>query len=235
MQLFCFTFAGGNASFFDPLEKCLGGTSIEIVKLEYAGHGTRHRESFYHSFSQLAEDLFVAIRKCYHMGEDYAFLGYSMGSISAVEVLKQILKSGEMPPPVHMFLAAHEPCTKSELMGYSAEDQDELVKARTIQFGGIPESLVDNRSFWRVYLPIYRADYALIGSYDFQRLNLESRIPTTVFYSETDTLYADMAQWKKVFVGECKFVRYEGTHFFIQEHCQEMADVIKRSLLRDEL
>lgn len=234
MQLFCFTFAGGSASFFDPLELCLG-PSIEVVKLEYAGHGTRHRESFYHSFSQLTEDMFGVIQKRYHICEDYAFLGYSMGSISAVEVLKQILDSDEMPPPVHMFLAAHEPCTKSELMGYGERDRDDLVKARTIQFGGIPESLVDNRSFWRVYLPIYRADYKLIGSYDFQRLNLESKIPTTVFYSETDTPYADMVKWKRVFVGECKFVRYEGNHFFIQEHCQEMADVIKRSLLQDEL
>lgn len=233
MQLFCFTFAGGNASFFDPLEKCLG-TSIEVVKLEYAGHGARHREDFYHSFSQLTEDLFGAIQKRYHIGEDYALLGYSMGSISAVEVLKRILSSNEMPPPAHMFLAAHEPCTKKELMGYSEKDRDKLIKARTVQFGGIPETLVDNRSFWRVYLPIYRADYTLIGNYNFQCLNLESEIPTTVFYSETDTPYADMVQWKRIFVGECKFVRYEGTHFFIQEHCQEMADIIRRSLLEDE-
>lgn len=233
MQLYCFTFAGGNASFFDPLEQYLA-PSIEVVKLEYAGHGARHRESFYKSFSQLAEDLYGVIRSCYRRGEDYALLGYSMGSIAAVEALKKILCFNEMPPPVHIFLGAHEPHTKSELMGYSEKDRDELIKTRTIQFGGIPERLIKNKSFWRVYLPIYRADYTLIGSYDFQGLDLESRIPTTIFYSETDTPYADMAQWKRFFVGECKFVRYEGSHFFIQEHCQEMADVIKGSLL-DEL
>ena len=230
MQLFCFTFAGGNASFYDALEQCMGA-SIELVKLEYAGHGTRRREEFYNSFSQLAEDLYRVIRSRYRRDEDYALMGYSMGSISAVETLKKILYFKEMQPPVHMFLAAHEPCTKSVLMRYSEKDSDELVKARTIQFGAIPESLVDNRSFWRVYLPVFRADYALIGSYDFQRLDLESKIPTTVFYSETDTPYTDMSQWKRFFVGECEFVRYEGTHFFIQEHCQEMADVIKGCLL----
>lgn len=234
MKLFCFTFAGGSAAFFDPLEQCIG-TSIEVVKLEYAGHGTRHRENFYHSFSQLAEDLYRVIRSCWHKGEDYALLGYSMGSIAAVETLKEILFDNELPPPVHMFLSAHEPHTKIELSGYSETDRDELIKARTIRFGGIPEELVDNKSFWRVYLPIYRADYTLIGNYDFQRLSLKSKIPTTVFYSETDTPYANMAQWKQIFIGECSFVRYEGNHFFIQKHCQEMADVIKRSLLRDEL
>ena len=43
MRLFCFTFAGGSKSFFDQLEGWIDA-SIELVKLEYAGHGTRHRE-----------------------------------------------------------------------------------------------------------------------------------------------------------------------------------------------
>ena len=38
--LLCFPFAGGTASFFDMIEKDLEG--IDLVKLEYAGHGTRH-------------------------------------------------------------------------------------------------------------------------------------------------------------------------------------------------
>lgn len=230
MQLFCFTFAGGSASFFDPLGQCIGDP-IEVIKLEYAGHGARRQEPPYDNFSQLAEDLYGVIRDRYHKGEDYALLGYSMGSISVVETLKKILSLNETPPPVHIFLAAHEPHTKSELKEYSQADGDELVKARTLHFGGIPESLVNNRSFWRVYLPVYRADYTLIGRYNFQGLDLKSNIPTTIFYSETDTPYSDMAQWKQFFVGECNFVRYEGNHFFIQEHCREMANVIRRSLL----
>lgn len=234
MQLFCFTFAGGNASFFDTLEQYIG-SSVEVVKLEYAGHGTRRRESFYNSFSHLAEDLCRVIRSYHRKDEDYALFGYSMGSIAAVETLKKILRIDEISPPVHMFLAAHEPYTKSELAGYSEREQDEFVKARTIRFGGIPDNLIENKVFWRVFLPIYRADYTLIGNYDFQLLNLKSEIPATVFYSETDTPYVDMSQWKRFFVGECGFVRYEGGHFFIQEHCQEMADVIRRSLLQDEL
>lgn len=234
MQLFCFTFAGGTAAFFDPLEQNLGA-SIEVVKLEYAGHGARHRESFYDSFSRLAEDLFEIIQERRRGSEDYAFLGYSMGSISAVEVLKRVLHSNEMPPPVHMFLAAHEPYVKRELLGLSAADRDELIKARTIEFGGIPERLIENRSFWRVYLPIYRADYSLIWNYDFQHLDLKSNIPATVFYSETDTPLDGITQWTRFFSGKCEFVKYEGNHFFIQKHCREMADVIKRSLLQDEL
>ena len=57
MRLFCFTFAGGSKSFFDQLEGWIDA-SIELVKLEYAGHGTRHRERFYKDFFELAEDMY---------------------------------------------------------------------------------------------------------------------------------------------------------------------------------
>ena len=32
---------------------------------------------------------------------------------------------------------------------------------------------------------------------------------------------------KKYFIGDCMFYEYEGTHFFIQGHHGEMADIIR--------
>lgn len=39
-----------------------------------------------------------------------------------------------------------------------------------------------------------------------------------------------MKKWADIFINKCDFVRYDGNHFFIQEHCQEMADVILERL-----
>lgn len=225
MQLFCFTFAGGTTAFYDELVTHTG-TSVDMIKLEYSGHGTRRKEPFYHDFSELAMDLYERIKEKYDPNESYALMGYSMGSISAVEVLNKIMKEKEMNPPVHIFLAAHEPHTKVELVGYDDSEMDEFVKTRTIQFGGVPEKLINNNSFWRVYLPMYRSDYSIIGKYKFEALKLQCEIPVTVFYSETDTPLEEMQQWKRYFVGECEFIRYDGSHFFIKEHCKEMADVV---------
>jgi surfactin synthase thioesterase subunit len=80
-----------------------------------------------------------------------------------------------------------------------------------------------------MYLPIYRADYSIIWKYSFEELSLKTCIPATVFYSETDTPRSEMKLWKKYFTGECEFFQYEGTHFFIQDHHAEMADVIKNA------
>ncbi len=222
-QIFCYTYAGGNASFFEMIEKDL--PAFELVKPDYAGHGTRRKEPFYRDFTGLADDLFARFRAEYAGGE-YALFGYSMGAITAAEVLKRILEDPELPKPVRVFLAAHEPHTKAELAGYTPEEIDEWVKERTIRFGGIPEKLLENKSFWRMYLPLYRADYGLIGKYRFEDLHFRTEIPATVFYSETDTPRKDMEEWRRFFTGECEYAEFPGQHFFIQEHHEEMARIM---------
>ncbi len=217
-KLICFTYAGGTAKFFDIIEEDLAG--IDLIKFEYAGHGTRHKEAFYPDFNALSSDFFEEIKKL--DPTDYALFGYSMGSISAVEVLKKIIKEG-LNLPRHVFLAAHEPHTKSELLDFSADELDEWVQERTLRFGDVPEKLVNNKVFWRTYLPIYRADYSIIGKYEFEKLDIKVDVSATIFYSETDTPYSEMRLWENYFTGDTRYKRYEGNHFFIREHHEEMA------------
>ena len=226
MKLICFTYAGGTGDFFQILEPELGG-EIQLVCPDYAGHGKRRKEPFYRDFDQLADDLYQAVCAETSDGSDYSLLGYSMGSISAAEMLKRIIAKDEIPLPKHIFLFAHEPHTKLELSGYSSGELDDLVKERTIRFGGLPESMINNPVFWRMQLPLFRADYGLIGDYDFNSLNLKTNIPATVFYSETDTPLSEMLAWKNYFIGECEFKCYSGNHFFIREHVGEIASVIR--------
>lgn len=231
MQLFCFPCAGGTADFFSQLEPWFP-PSIELVKLEYAGHGTRRREPIASDFSRLAEDMYAAVKRLHRPGEDYALFGYSMGSVAAAEVLSRILRKAELPPPVRMFLAAHGPSVKGELRGFQGDEADEWVKRRTVSLGGVPEKLVENRTFWRVYLPLYRADYTLITNYDFDKLTLACEIPLTALYGNQDILTEEIKNWKRYFQGECEFVEFEGNHFFVTEHCQELAELIVNRLKR---
>lgn len=226
MKLICFTHAGGNAAFFDIIKPELGG--IEVVALEYAGHGSRHREQCFNSIETLADDLLFKFKD--YFNGDYAFFGYSMGSIVMVEALKRITERG-FKEPIHVFLAAHEPHTKYELLDYSEEEQDEWVKKRTVEFGAVPERLLNNKVYWRTYLPLLRADYTLIAKYDFANLGLRTNIPVSIFYSETDTPRADMNLWKNYFVGECDYYCFEGNHFFINQHYEEIAEIINEKLI----
>ena len=222
-QIFCFTFAGGTKSFFDQIEGDLSG--IELVKIEYPGHGIRYREPLANNIDDLVTDVMQNIREQY-VGGKYGLFGYSMGSIVLVEVLKRIIADLDMPDPAHVFLAAHEPRTKKELLGVTEDRINEWVRERTLRFGGVPDNLVHNKTFWRTYLPLYRADYTIINNYHFEELDLRTGIPATVFYSEIDTPRSEMRKWELFFIGKCEFFCYDGNHFFIHEHHNEMAEVI---------
>lgn len=228
MKLFCLTYAGGNAAFYDDLEKQLAGC-IDFIKFEYSGHGKRHKEKFYSSMGELADDAYKYLIQAIDDSDEYALMGYSMGSIGAIEVLRRVLQE-KFVLPNRIFLAAHEPYTKSELADFDMDANEELVKERTIKFGAVPEQLISNRSFWRMYLPIYKADYSIIGNYSFENFVLETDVPATVLYSETDTPIAKIENWKKYFVKECQFVEFTGNHFFIQDNVEKVADVIRCAL-----
>ena len=229
MQLFSFPCAGGTADFFSQLDPWVPDC-VELVRLDYAGHGTRRRESLHSDFSSLADDMYAAIKRLYCPGGDYALFGYSMGSIAALESLRYLMGKGELPCPRYVFMAAHEPRMMLSLNECSSENMDEYVKNRTILFGGVPEQLLDNECFWRIYLPLYKADYLMMSRYDFDKLAFSTEIPAMFFYSEQDTPRAAMEPWKKYFTGNCEFVEYTGTHFFINEHYGEMAALIRERL-----
>ena len=204
-KLFCFTYAGGTTAFFDDIEKKLG--LFDVVKMEYPGHGSYHKETCCTNFCDLADFLFREIKHFYSGGE-YMLFGYSMGSITLTEVLKRILGT-DMRRPSCVFLAAHEPYTNREILSVS-ENLDEWVKERTIRFGAVPEKLIRNEVFWRTYLPVYRADYLMIGKYSFEELELKTDIPAVFFYSETDTPLERMKRWEHFFVGSVEYHEYEG-------------------------
>ena len=113
MKLFCFTYAGGTADFFNEIEGQL--PEIKFVKIEYAGHGTRRKEPFYCSFAELTNDMYRLLKEHLSSGEEYALFGYSMGAIAATELLRKIIDASEISLPAHVVLAAHEPHSKAEL------------------------------------------------------------------------------------------------------------------------
>lgn len=229
--LFCFSFAGGTTIFFDQIEKAIKSKSekTQLIKLEYSGHGKRVNEPLYNSFDELSEDLMYVIRKTLlqYPDIDYDLFGYSMGSLSIFSIIQEIVKEGIIRKPRRLFLAAHPPKTMKEFFDISNDEIEEWTKNRMIAFGGIPQTLISNRTFWRMYLPIYISDFRMIASYDFNKVSFISDIPTTVFYSEEDTPFSAISEWKRYFTN-IDFVEYDGPHFFIEKYYDDMADIICR-------
>ncbi len=200
---------------------------IEVIAEDYPGHGRRNKEAFCSSIRELAVDAASLIRNSLRDGEPYALMGYSMGSIVVYELLRMLPNEKR---PAHVFLGAHEPKSHTEFMKLSDEGKEERIKKAITLFGGVPQKLMDNPTFWRIYMPVYQSDFQMIWSYDFDGMTDSSDIPATVLYSDTDTPTGDIRLWDHFFTGQNIYHCFEGNHFFLREHQDEIAEIINWTL-----
>ena len=229
--LFCFAYAGGTADFYKILVNALPA-DFNLICFDYPGHGNRHREKLCTCFEEVVEDFYPKI-KDYILSnnvKEYGLFGYSMGSITCFEIASKIYKLNEVLMPKHIFLAAHEPMDRMQLDDVKESDLDEYVKKRTIDFGAVPEKLINNKSFWRMYLPLYKADYLMIYRCHLEKIDYKLDVPLTVFYSEIDTPYDKIIKWSQLFSKECNYIKFDGPHFFINQYYEEIASLIKQQM-----
>lgn len=202
---------------------------MDVIAIEYPGHGLRSKEPLCENMHELAEDMVSMMKLKGDLDRPYSLLGYSMGTIVALAVYELLAKRGYRKPQ-NMFLAAHFPSSNSEYLRFKDAGMEKRVQEYVLEFGGIPNKVQNNATFWRVYLPIYQADFYAIGTYCFTDKKAAIDVPVVIFYAEDDTPYARMVKWKDYFGKECNFVCYNGNHFFIQAQYKNMAQVIKREI-----
>lgn len=222
MKLFCIPFAGGTAQFFKPLEEVIEDW-IEIHAIEYAGHGSRAKESFYGTFDEMVEDVLKQIRNELEPGEKYALFGYSLGSLAAYEASRKL-------DAVHVFLAAHAaPSIRSVEKGFHALPDEEYADALSV-FGGIDPRIRNNKRFLSLYLRPSRMDYALLEEYPFTEPHPAVPTDATMFYSLEDTSFELVKPWKECFTGSFQWIELDGKHFFLKQHSEEIARTIERTV-----
>ena len=222
MKLVCLPCAGGTMHLYEDLVKYLN-PAIEVLEVEYSGHGTRKNEKPYGTSEEMVQDILRKIDDFIN-GDEYALLGYSMGCCAVLGVLKE--KKDSLPK--HVFMAAHCPTNKKCAL------DDESLKSRIIKLDGIPDEWRDNGLFWRMYLPIYRNDYRILNDFDYSLYRMKYRVPCTVFFSNKDISQQQIRCWEEFFEDSPKYINFSGGHFFIRSHAEEMAVIISNCFIKNQ-
>ena len=80
MKLFCFPHAGGSSSIYLKWNNVIENTSkLEIIPLEYKGHGYRMDEDFYNDFDEMVGDMLKSVLDKLVLGDPFMIFGHSMG------------------------------------------------------------------------------------------------------------------------------------------------------------
>ena len=234
MKLIIVPFAGGLKRDFDDFISRFD-ESWDIHVLEYPGHGSRRTESYAKDFADLVEimakDVCNIVTNPANDGicddgadSEYILFGYSMGSIVSYEMAVRNL----IPKPKLIVEASHRPPNiEWESKTYvSLDDRTFWSKIRLLgAMDNMEESLLDNRVYRRMYFDPIRQDYRLISTYK-ARCEKVPGVPAVCFYSKQDVPDDEMYQWK-LFYDDIKIYPMGDNHFFIFDHAEEMADIIK--------
>lgn len=228
IQLFIFPYAGASSYSFRKLTDRIDDR-IEVVVIEYSGRGTRAKEPLCKSWDEQVDDAIQYLCDRRNKMLPCAFLGYSMGTIIAYEILvRKVLCIS----PIHFFLAAEvAPHTRALELRQEKEITEEKIIKRARELGGLDDRLLGNNRFRKIYLEPMISDFRHFFEYNYLHDGEKSDINTTFFYCEDDTKLEDVKAWEQLFLGKSDYYECGKNHFFINSDYELMADVINKRLI----
>lgn len=228
IHLFCFPYAGGNASIYDKWPAFFP-PKIKVHSIEYPGRGGKSREKLIPNLNSLLENLEKEIVLKLPREIPFAFFGHSLGAIIAFE-LALLFKDKYDLKPIALFLSGSpSPEIVSSFPSMVSMSDQEFIEAIQ-ELNGTPTTLIQTEEFKNFFLPILRNDFSLLDGYSKQRLQTLTT-PLILFGGKKDTKapLVDIEKWKGWTQLETTLHEIEGDHFFIH-HPSNVIEKIKESL-----
>lgn len=232
IQLFCLPFAGGSKAIFKNFQEYIA-EEIEIVLIEYPGHDSRISEAFCEEIEELVEDVLEQIIQKRNKNLPFAILGYSMGSVLAYELLSRIynFNISLIGTPVHLFLCAIEALSNFKpRIDFKNMERQKAIEILT-NMGGIENNILKNERFLEVFLRPIKADYELLSNYRFSKKAVVPKVDGSIIFSNEDTPYYKVEDWKYLINGDVEFYEMGNNHFFINQCSKDLAELINGKLL----
>jgi medium-chain acyl-[acyl-carrier-protein] hydrolase len=227
--LWCLPFAGGNSSIFQTWPSALAGI-VEVRPIILPGRENRFSEAARDSLHILADEIYLQMTL--FKNRKWALFGHSMGGALAWEIAVRI---EQQATPNNLALLAIGGRASPELARLAPPiyNQDDSTFIQSLgELGGTPQEVLAERDLMDLLLPTIRADFKAIETWVPTEATL-SKTPILVcggkFDKESELLRIE--GWKNKTLSWCKVAEFDGNHFFIQTHRDQLMRTLKESLL----
>ena len=225
VRLFCFPFAGGNASAYWGWAEGFP-RDVEVCPVQLPGRGTRYTEPPFETMRDLVRATATGIENC--LDRAFAFYGHSMGALLAFELAHELRARGRRGP-MALFAGAHQAPMNPYRFGI-AHRTDAEVFAFVKRLSDQPDLLDEHPELLNLVLPTLRADLAVCDSYVYtRRLRLDCGL--TVIGGVDDVLpYDELARWQSETTGPFDIEMLPGGHFFLNTSREALLRCLARRL-----
>ena len=212
LRLFCFPYAGGNATTYYPWAELLN-PEIELVAIQPPGRSNRMNEVAHCNMHHLISDLIQNIVPLLNV--PFIFFGHSLGSRIAYELATR-LEAHKLPVPEHLFAsgsgAPHIVKRKRQL--HKLSDIDFINELQKLN--GTPGEILRNKDLMQIFLPLLRADFQISDTYLSEKIVLN--FPFTILAGTEDHSIEPrhLESWKELTSFPCETLYIPGDHFFIE-------------------
>lgn len=228
-RLYCFAYAGGNASAFLDWHTSMPET-IEVCGIQLPGRGARFRETAVHELSALVRELAPVFART--ADRPFAFFGHSLGGLVAFELSRALALIGAALP-THLFVSGvHAPRFRDQDRAYHRLDDAGLAQVLR-NYGATPPEILEQQELLALLLPTIRADFAMAETYRY-RPGPALDVPITALAGRADAHRTpeQVEGWALETSGSFSACWFEGGHFFLNPCRTQVIDLVL-SRLRD--
>lgn len=224
-RLFCLPYAGGNATIFREWASRLP-EFVDVIPLHPPGRGSRFHEPLLWQMDEIVEQVTAAIAPL--LDKPYILFGHSMGASVAYEVARSIAKQ-IMPAPKCLIVAGRKAphLPKKRTIHHLPDEQflDEIIR-----MDGTPEVLMEHPEIIDLILPVLRADFTAIETYQSKPdPPLNCRIVALDGSEESGSEEA-VESWRGYTTDSFRREIVPGGHFFLRGDARRMFEIINEEL-----
>lgn len=218
-QLFLLHFAGGNYCSFRFLTPLLH--AFDTIALELPGRGKRASENLLYDLDTAMQDLYQQLL-LHRNDAPFMIYGHSLGALLTLGVARMLERAGH--PPAAIFVSGSAgPGIEIPQQRYLLDDA--AFKKELQELGGMPAGFFEEPELVDYFLPILRADFQLADS-DMQDLT-PLQIPIHAMMGTAEENAVHIENWKNFTNTEFTHTLFDGGHFFIYDHPEQIAGIIK--------
>ncbi|WP_353980207.1 thioesterase II family protein [Salinicola endophyticus] len=228
LRLACFPHAGGSASFFRNWSEHLPA-DVDLLALQYPGREDRFNEAPATRLDALAEGAASALQE--FTDAPLALFGHSLGAALAYETALRLESAGVTLR--HLFVSAHPAPHRQR--GGALHGGDEAALLKDIRRQGGASELLEDAELRALFLPILRADYQVIETYQrAQPIALDCLLDVLLGERDEEVSSAEARAWEDNSRHPVKLKRFPGGHFYLSEERDAVIEHLLRRLATND-